>query len=105
MTYLIAFAIVFLLAVVVIQIGKITDLAARIRGEEAVERANNDFQGKSLTQIIQENKSTLEEHNFDFSLFPLLEETLDNPSKENLDQLVVYYSAVLDRAIKMSPKK
>ncbi len=48
MTYLIAFAIVFLLAVVVIQIGKITDLAARIRGEEAVERANNDFQGKSL---------------------------------------------------------
>ena len=48
MTYLIAFAIVFLLAVVVIQIGKITDLAARIRGEEAVERADNDFQGKSL---------------------------------------------------------
>lgn len=48
MLYLIAFAIVFLLSVVVIQIGKITDLAARIRGEEAVERANNDFQGKSL---------------------------------------------------------
>ncbi len=48
MTYLIAFAILFLLAVVVIQIGKITDLAARIRGEEAVERSNNDFQGKSL---------------------------------------------------------
>ena len=64
-----------------------------------------DFQGKSLTNIIKENKSILEEHNFDFSLFPLLEETLDNPTKENLDQLVIFYTAVLDRAMKMAPKR
>lgn len=64
-----------------------------------------EFQGKALTQMIQENKSILEEHNFDFSLFPLLEETLDNPTKENLDQLVIFYNAVLDRALKMAPKR
>ena len=64
-----------------------------------------EFQGKALTQMIQENKSILEEHNFDFSLFPFLEETLDNPTKENLDQLVTFYSAVLDRALKMAPKR
>ncbi|MFK7773342.1 MAG: hypothetical protein AB8F94_14435 [Saprospiraceae bacterium] len=63
-----------------------------------------DFQGKSLEQIIKENKSILTEHNFDFSLFPLLEETLDNPTKENLDQLVVYYSSVLEHAKKMNPR-
>lgn len=63
-----------------------------------------DFQGKSLEQIIKENKSILEEHNFDFSLFPLLEKTLDNPTKENLDELVVFYSAVLERAKKMNPR-
>jgi cytochrome c oxidase subunit 2 len=48
MTYLIAFAIIFLLAVVVIQIGKLTELAARIRGEESVERSSNTTQGKAL---------------------------------------------------------
>lgn len=48
MTYLLAFLIVFLLAVVVVQIGKLSELAARIRGEEAVERANNQSQGVSL---------------------------------------------------------
>lgn len=45
MIYLIAFAIVFLLAVIVIQIGKVTELAARIRGEEEVEYQNNTTQG------------------------------------------------------------
>ena len=64
----------------------------------------SEFQRKSLTQMIKENKSILEEHDFDFSLFPLLEKTLDNPSKENLDQLVVYYSAVLEQALERAPK-
>jgi hypothetical protein len=63
-----------------------------------------DFQGKSLEQIIKENKSILEEHNFDFSLFPLLEKTLDNPTKENLDELVIFYSSVLERAKRMNPR-
>ena len=45
MIYLIAFVIVFLLAVIVIQIGKVTELAARIRGEEEVEYQNNTTQG------------------------------------------------------------
>ncbi|MBK8081890.1 MAG: OmpA family protein [Saprospiraceae bacterium] len=46
MTYLIAFAIIFLLAVIVIQIGKVTELASKIRGEEEVELHNNNTQGK-----------------------------------------------------------
>ena len=64
-----------------------------------------DFQGKPLTQIIKENKSVLEDHDFDFSLFPFLEEALDNPTKENLDKLTIYYTAVLDHALKMAPRK
>ena len=68
------------------------------------DQLNIDFQGQSLEQIIKENKSILEEHNFDFSLFPLLEKTLDNPTKENLDQLVVFYSSVLENAKKMNPR-
>lgn len=45
MTYLIAFGIVFLLAVIVIQIGKVSELASKIRGEEEVELQNNTTQG------------------------------------------------------------
>ena len=67
------------------------------------EQIKIDFQGKPLAQVIQENKAILEAHNFDFSLFPYLEEALDNPTKENLDQMVAYYSAVLDRAMKQKP--
>jgi cytochrome c oxidase subunit 2 len=52
MTYLLAFLIVFLLAVVVVQIGKLSELAARIRGEEAVERANNSTQGLALMVFL-----------------------------------------------------
>ncbi len=52
MTYLIAFAIIFLLAVVVIQIGKLTELSARIRGEEAVEKSSNTTQGIALVVFM-----------------------------------------------------
>lgn len=52
MTYLIAFAIVFLLAVIVVQIGKLTELAARIRGEEAVERSSTNTQGIALVVFM-----------------------------------------------------
>jgi cytochrome c oxidase subunit 2 len=52
MTYLIAFAIIFLLAVVVIQIGKLSELSARIRGEEAVERSVNNTQGMALVAFM-----------------------------------------------------
>ncbi|MBK8519038.1 MAG: OmpA family protein [Saprospiraceae bacterium] len=48
MTYFIAFGIIFLLAVIVLQIGKLSELATKIRGEEVVERSNNDTQGKAL---------------------------------------------------------
>ncbi len=64
-----------------------------------------DFQGKSLTQVIKENKSILEEHNFDFTLFPLLEKTLDNPTKENLEEMVAFYTSVLENAKSMAPRK
>lgn len=52
MTYLIAFAIIFLLAVVVVQIGKLSELAARIRGEETVEYSNNNTQGRALVVFM-----------------------------------------------------
>ena len=42
MTYLIAFAIIFLLGVIVVQIGKVSDLAAKIRGEEEVATQDNN---------------------------------------------------------------
>ncbi len=48
MTYFIAFAIIALLAVVVVQIGKLSELASRIRGEEAVEKSSNTTQGMAL---------------------------------------------------------
>ena len=67
------------------------------------DQLKDEFRGMTMAQIIQENKSTLEDHNFDFSLFPFLKETLDNPTKENLDQLVVFYSDVLDRALERTP--
>jgi len=52
MTYFIALGIIFLLAVIVVQIGKLTELAARIRGEEVVERANNNTQGRALVGFM-----------------------------------------------------
>jgi cytochrome c oxidase subunit 2 len=52
MTYFVAFAIIFLLAVVVIQIGKLSELAGRIRGEESVERSSNNTQGKALVAFM-----------------------------------------------------
>jgi cytochrome c oxidase subunit 2 len=42
MTGLIAFLIIGLLAVIVVQIGKVSDLAAKIRGEEEVAQQSND---------------------------------------------------------------
>ena len=52
MTYLIAFAIIFFLAVIVVQIGKLTELAARIRGEEVVERSSANTQGIALVVFM-----------------------------------------------------
>ncbi len=46
MIYFVALGIVALLAVIVIQIGKLSELSARIKGEEAVELSNNTRQGK-----------------------------------------------------------
>lgn len=45
MTALLAIICVLLIAVVVVQIGKVTELAAKIRGEEEVEQANNNRNG------------------------------------------------------------
>lgn len=48
MIYFIALAIIFLLAVIVIQIGKLSDLTARIKGEEEAQYATNRTQGTAL---------------------------------------------------------
>ena len=46
MTALITFAILILLGIVIVQIGKVTELATRIRGEEEIELKNNKAQGR-----------------------------------------------------------
>lgn len=48
MTALIIIAILILLAIVIVQIGKVTELSARIRGEEEVEMKSNRTQGRAL---------------------------------------------------------
>ncbi len=48
MTALIIFAILILLGIVVVQIGKVTELSAKIRGEEEIELRNNKAQGRWL---------------------------------------------------------
>ncbi len=42
MSYIIAFIILFLLGVIVVQIGKVSELAGKIRGEEEVNRQRNN---------------------------------------------------------------
>jgi cytochrome c oxidase subunit 2 len=48
MTGLIVIAILILLGIVVVQIGKVTELSAKIRGEEEIELRNNRTQGRWL---------------------------------------------------------
>ena len=48
MTSIIIFSILALLAVVVIQIGKLSDLRSKIMGEEDIEFQNHDITGKLL---------------------------------------------------------
>jgi cytochrome c oxidase subunit 2 len=48
MTALIIIAILILLAIVIVQIGKVTELASKIRGEEEIELRNNRTQGRWL---------------------------------------------------------
>ncbi len=48
MTALIIILTILLLVVIIVQIGRVTELAARIRGEEVVEQRNNRTQGNSL---------------------------------------------------------
>lgn len=48
MTALIITAIIILLAIIIVQIGKVSELSARIRGEEEVELRSNRAQGRWL---------------------------------------------------------
>jgi cytochrome c oxidase subunit II len=52
MSYLIVFAIIALLVVITIQIGKVSELASRIRGEEEVELANIRKNGIALVAFM-----------------------------------------------------
>lgn len=52
MTGLIIFLIFLLLGVIIVQIGRVTELAAKIRGEEEVEQQNTDRQGKMLVLFL-----------------------------------------------------
>ncbi len=52
MTYLIAFIIIALLAVIAVQIGKVSELAASVRGEEEVAEQNNNRTGFFLVVFM-----------------------------------------------------
>jgi len=52
MTGLIIFLIFLLLGVIVVQIGRVTELAAKIRGEEEVEQQNTNRQAKMLVLFL-----------------------------------------------------
>ena len=52
MIYFVALAILALLSVIVVQIGKLSDLSAKIKGEEAAEMASNNTQGKILVGFM-----------------------------------------------------
>jgi cytochrome c oxidase subunit 2 len=52
MTGLIIIAILILLAIVIVQIGKVSELSARIRGEEELELKNNRTQGRWLLGFL-----------------------------------------------------
>ena len=52
MTGLIIFLIFLLLGVIIVQIGRVTELAAKIRGEEEVEQQNTNRQGKMLMLFL-----------------------------------------------------
>jgi len=52
MTGLIIFLIFLLLGVIVVQIGRVTELAAKIRGEEEVEQQNTNRQAKMLMLFL-----------------------------------------------------
>ena len=52
MTIFGALIIFALIAVITVQLGKVNDLAAKIRGEEAVMRAGNDSTGRWLVVFM-----------------------------------------------------
>jgi cytochrome c oxidase subunit 2 len=52
MTYLIAFGILLLLSIIIVQIGKVTELAAKIRGEEEVALQDNNRTAKLLVGFM-----------------------------------------------------
>lgn len=82
-----------------------TDIAGQYtKGKTLENQLISQFGNKPFSQIIKENKQVMMDNNFDFSLFPYLEEALDNPSKENLDRLVEYYTLVLDNMQKNYPQ-
>jgi len=52
MTALVIFGIIALLAIVVVQIGKLSDLRSKIMGEEDIQYQNNDITGKLLVLFM-----------------------------------------------------
>jgi hypothetical protein len=68
--------------------------------------AGNAIKNKEkLQDMIANTKILFETNMFDFSKFPYLMETLENPTAENGQKLVDHYSKVLGRMQKISPRK
>ncbi|MDP5082006.1 MAG: hypothetical protein NWP87_05060 [Winogradskyella sp.] len=68
--------------------------------------AGNAIKNKErLQHMLKDTKTRFEAHKFDFSKFPHLMETLENPTLENGQKLVDHYAKVLERLQKIKPTK
>lgn len=62
-------------------------------------------QRERLEKLSQKTFNQFKNSDFDFSRFPFLMETIQNPTKENGEKLVAYYSKVIERLEAIKPNK
>lgn len=60
---------------------------------------------EKLQRLINETNKRFKNHEFDFSRFPYLEETLNNPTKENGEKLANYYMHLYHRLKQIEIKR
>ncbi|MBO6606903.1 hypothetical protein [Psychroserpens sp.] len=60
---------------------------------------------EKLQRLINETNKRFKNHEFDFSRFPYLEETLNNPTKENGEKLANYYMNLYHRLKQIEIKR
>ena len=58
----------------------------------------------SLKEAIEQTKVYTTQISFDVMKLPYIEEVINNPTKENAEKLVDYYTKILHKLDKMNPK-